>query len=72
MTDLYVFFAEHGAEGIAYSDSMNLYELEKYLIDKRGFIILRLDATYVHFYDPSKVEELQSQQEGADLQEEKE
>ena len=57
MTDLNVFFAEYGAEGIAYSDSMNLYEVEKYLIDKRGFIILSLNGRYVHFYDPSKVED---------------
>lgn len=65
MIDINVFFAEHGADGIAYSEHGGVYEIEKYLIE-RGFIVFKLDGLYVHFYDPSKVKEYDNQLEGVE------
>jgi len=65
MIDINVFFAEYGIDGIAYSEYGSPYEVEKYLIE-RGFVILKLDGRYIHFYDPSKAKEYENELEGVE------
>ena len=56
MNNIELYWNEWGY-GVAYSDSMGLYEMEKYLIDHE-YIISKVTSGYIHFYDPKKVKKL--------------
>lgn len=56
MNNIELYWNECGY-GVAYSDSMGLYEMEKYLIDHK-YIISKVNSGYIHFYDPEKVHKL--------------
>ena len=56
MNDIELYWNEWGY-GVACSDSMGLYEMEKYLIDF-GYVISKVNSGYIHFHDPKKVAKL--------------
>lgn len=55
--------------GIAYSDSMGLYEMEKHIID-HGYIISKVNGGYIHFYDPKKAAKLYKEEVMEDFRKE--
>ena len=54
MNDIELYWNGFGY-GIAYSDSMDLYGMERHLIDC-GYVITMVDGGYIHFYDPKEAE----------------